>query len=314
MRKITLIIPLFNEEEMIDLLYNELCAAAEQLYNRDVQYETEMIFIDDGSCDRTLEYIKKLRSKDNRIRYLSFSRNFGKEAAMYAGLCNASGDFVAILDADMQDPPSLLPEMVNILESGDYDSVAARRVSRKGEKVVRSCFARFFYRIMDRMLDSDIMDGARDFRLMKREMVQIVIDMKEYNRFSKGIFGWIGFKTYWYEYENVERAAGTTKWNFKSLMRYSLDGILDFSGIPLTAISNIGIISILFAIIFTIVVLIRNTYSWKILACIIVFFSGIQLVCIGVIGQYISKIYNETRHRPHYIAREASDEDMKKIY
>lgn len=321
MKKVTLIIPCYDEEEMIHLLYQELCTAAERLNNMaDIQYETEMIFIDDGSKDKTLEYIKELREGDSRIRYLSFSRNFGKEAAMYAGFCNASGDYVAVMDADMQDPPSLVPEMVKIIESGDYDSVAARRVSRKGEMVVRSCFARLFYKIMNKMLDSDIMDGARDFRLMKREMVQVVIEMKEYNRFSKGIFGWIGFRTYWYEYENVERAAGTSKWNFLSLLRYSLDGILNFSWVPLAAIPVLGIICVLSALVFGMVIFIRKgagtdfVSGWEALVCAIAFFSGLQMMCIGMVGQYISKIYQESKHRPHYIAREASDEDMKKIF
>ncbi|MDE6233431.1 MAG: glycosyltransferase family 2 protein [Lachnospiraceae bacterium] len=321
MKKVTLIIPCYNEEEMIHLLYKELCKAAERLYSMEnMQYETEMIFIDDGSVDKTLKLIKELRERDTKVRYLSFSRNFGKEAAMYAGLCNASGDYVAVLDADLQDPPSLVPEMVKILESGDYDSVAARRVSRKGEMVIRSCFARLFYKIMNKMLDSDIKDGARDFRLMKREVVQVIIEMKEYNRFFKGIFGWIGFRTYWYEYENVERAAGISKWNFLSLLRYSMNGILNFSWVPLAAIPGLGIICVLIALVFGMVILVGKwggtdfSSEWGAFVCVIAFFSGLQMMCIGVVGQYISKIYHESTHRPHYIAREASDEYMKKIF
>lgn len=320
MKKITLIIPCYNEDAVLRFLYQEICSVGELLYSRaNIQYELEMIFIDDGSKDGTLAMIRELAKQDTRVRYLSFSRNFGKEAAMYAGFCNASGDYAAVMDADMQDPPSILPEMVEILENQDYDSVAARRMSRKGEPVIRSCFAKLFYKVMNKVSDADIVDGARDFRLMKREMVQAVIQMGECNRFSKGIFGWVGFRTYWYEYENVERAAGTTKWSFWSLFRYSIDGILNFSSMPLMVISGLGIIFTLISVAAIIAVIIRklagidSAYGWASLICVIIFFHGLQLLCIGIVGRYIAKIYQESKHRPHYVAREISDESMKKI-
>lgn len=225
--KISLIIPCYNEEQALYPLYEALQAAMQQLQ----EYSFELLFIDDGSSDGTLDVLKLLAQKDERITYLSFSRNFGKEAAMYAGFCNSTGDYAAIMDADMQDPPDLLPQMLEIIQSG-YDSVATRRVSRKGEPVMRSFFAKMFYKIMNRISESDIVDGARDFRLMKRSMVDSIIAMSEYNRFSKGIFGWIGFKTYWLPYENRERVAGQTKWNFWKLFRYSLDGIINYFYMP----------------------------------------------------------------------------------
>ena len=321
MKKITLIIPCYNEEEMIHLLYKELCAVAKKLEIREnVQYETELLFIDDGSKDRTLKFIKELAMDDDRVEYISFSRNFGKEAAMYAGFCNATGDYVAVLDADMQDPPSLLPEMVNILEGGDYDSVAARRVHKEGRHVIHSCFAKMFYKIINKSLPEDIMEGARDFRLMKREIVQVIIEMKESNRFSKGIFEWIGFRNCWYEYESVERAAGTTKWNFRSLFRYSLDGIFNFSYAPLNLIFGMGIIFVINSIVLIAAIIIINftgsvsLYEFGLLIGIIILFNGLQLLCLGIIGHYISKIYQESKHRPHYVARETSDENMKKIF
>ncbi len=303
--KISLIIPCYNEEQALYPLYEALQAAMQQLQ----EYSFELLFIDDGSSDGTLDVLKLLAQKDERITYLSFSRNFGKEAAMYAGFCNSTGDYAAIMDADMQDPPDLLPQMLEIIQSG-YDSVATRRVSRKGEPVMRSFFAKMFYKIMNRISESDIVDGARDFRLMKRSMVDSIIAMSEYNRFSKGIFGWIGFKTYWLPYENRERVAGQTKWNFWKLFRYSLDGIINFSQIPLSLASWTGIGFTFFSFIMIIFVIVRkliwgdDVAGWPSLVCVITFLGGLQLLCLGIIGQYLSKTYLETKGRPHYIVRE----------
>lgn len=312
--KISLIIPCYNEEQALYPLYEALEAAMQQLQ----EYSFELLFIDDGSSDGTLDVLKLLAQKDERITYLSFSRNFGKEAAMYAGFCNSTGDYAAIMDADMQDPPDLLPQMLEIIQSG-YDSVATRRVSRKGEPVMRSFFAKMFYKIMNRISESDIVDGARDFRLMKRSMVDSIIAMSEYNRFSKGIFGWIGFKTYWLPYENRERVAGQTKWNFWKLFRYSLDGIINFSQIPLSLASWTGIGFTFFSFIMIIFVIVRkliwgdDVAGWPSLVCVITFLGGLQLLCLGIIGQYLSKTYLETKGRPHYIVRESNRESARRI-
>lgn len=312
--KISLIIPCYNEEQALYPLYEALQAAMQQLQ----EYSFELLFIDDGSSDGTLDVLKLLAQKDERITYLSFSRNFGKEAAMYAGFCNSTGDYAAIMDADMQDPPDLLPQMLEIIQSG-YDSVATRRVSRKGEPVMRSFFAKMFYKIMNRISESDIVDEARDFRLMKRSMVDSIIAMSEYNRFSKGIFGWIGFKTYWLPYENRERVAGQTKWNFWKLFRYSLDGIINFSQIPLSLASWTGIGFTFFSFIMIIFVIVRkliwgdDVAGWPSLVCVITFLGGLQLLCLGIIGQYLSKTYLETKGRPHYIVRESNRESARRI-
>lgn len=312
--KISLIIPCYNEEQALYPLYEALQAAMQQLQ----EYSFELLFIDDGSSDGTLDVLKLLAQKDERITYLSFSRNFGKEAAMYAGFCNSTGDYAAIMDADMQDPPDLLPQMLEIIQSG-YDSVATRRVSRKGEPVMRSFFAKMFYKIMNRISESDIVDGARDFRLMKRSMVDSIIAMSEYNRFSKGIFGWIGFKTYWLPYENRERVAGQTKWNFWKLFRYSLDGIINFSQIPLSLASWTGIGFTFFSFIMIIFVIVRkliwgdDVAGWPSLVCVITFLGGLQLLCLGIIGQYLSKTYLETKGQPHYIVRESNRESARRI-
>lgn len=312
--KISLIIPCYNEEQALYPLYEALQAAMQQLQ----EYSFELLFIDDGSSDGTLDVLKLLAQKDERITYLSFSRNFGKEAAMYAGFCNSTGDYAAIMDADMQDPPDLLPQMLEIIQSG-YDSVATRRVSRKGEPVMRSFFAKMFYKIMNRISESDIVDGARDFRLMKRSMVDSIIAMSEYNRFSKGIFGWIGFKTYWLPYENRERVAGQTKWNFWKLFRYSLDGIINFSQIPLSLASWTGIGFTFFSFIMIIFVIVRkliwgdDVARWPSLVCVITFLGGLQLLCLGIIEQYLSKTYLETKGRPHYIVRESNRESARRI-
>lgn len=312
---ISLIIPCFNEEESLEILYDEL-----QKVTKKMSEEVfEFLFVNDGSNDGTLDTLKRLEKNDSRVVYLSFSRNFGKEAAMYAGFCNVRGDYVAVMDADMQDPPSLLPEMMSYIKNENYDSVATRRVSRKGEPVVRSLCAKLFYKIINKISDADIVDGARDFRLMKREMVEAIIRMSEYNRFSKGIFGWIGFKTYWLPYYNIERVAGNTKWNFISLFKYSIDGIINFSQVPLSIAAWSGLIFTLisfFMIIFTIV---RKLFwgdpvaGWASLVCIIMLLGGIQLFCIGIIGSYLAKAYLEVKNRPHYIISETNKKDAVTI-
>ena len=263
--------------------------------------------------------MKEIANTDKNVRYISFSRNFGKEAAMYAGFCNADGDYVTVMDADMQDPPSLLIDMLKIIETGEYDSVATRRVNRDGEPPIRSWFAKRFYSLINKISDADIVDGARDFRLMKREMVNAIVAMGETNRFSKGIFGWIGFRTYWLPYENTERVAGTTKWNFWSLFKYAIDGIINFSEAPLDIASWFGIAMTFFAFIFLIFIIIRKlcfgdpVAGWASTMCVIIFIGGIQLFCMGVMGQYIAKNYSESKHRPHYIVAESNYENIKKI-
>ena len=311
----SLIIPCYNEEQALPILYRSLWEVAEELGKTS---EFEFIFVDDGSQDGTLRLLKELAAQDERVVYLSFSRNFGKEAAMYAGLKNARGDYVAIMDADMQDPPSLLPEMFRLMEEG-YDSVATRRVSRAGEPRLRSLGARMFYRVINRISDADIVDGARDFRLMKREMVDAVVAMSEYHRFSKGIFGWEGFRTCWLPFENVERAAGETKWSFWGLLKYSVEGIINFSQAPLSIASwcGIGLTGVSFLMVLFIVVrklLFGDPVAgWPSLACIIVFLGGIQLLCMGIMGQYIAKTYMEVKGRPHYIIGETNRDGVKKI-
>ena len=313
--KITAIVPCYNEQEALPYFYDE---ATKVLSGMDVEYE--LLFVNDGSKDATLSKLKELAGKDEHVKYISFSRNFGKEAAMYAGFCNAKGDYVAVMDADLQDPPSLLPEMVKILSTGEYDSVATRRETRKGEPPIRSFFARKFYKIINKISDADVVDGARDFRLMKREMVDAIVSMSEYNRFSKGIFGWIGFRTYWLPFENVERVAGQTKWNFWGLFKYALDGIINFSNAPLSIASLFGIMMTFVSFILMIFVFVRRlafgdpVAGWASMVCIIFFIGGMQLFCLGIIGQYISKIYMETKNRPHYIAAETNVEDAKMLY
>ena len=311
--KISLIVPCFNEQEALPLFYDEVTKALNA-----IQCAYEILFVNDGSRDETLAILKGFAEKDEHVTYLSLSRNFGKEAAMYAGFCNASGDYVAVMDADMQDPPALLPEMVKMLETGEYDSVATRRVNREGEPPIRSWFARKFYKLINRISDADIVDGARDFRLMKREMVDAIVAMSEYNRFSKGIFGWIGFKTYWLPYQNIERVAGETKWNFWKLLKYAFDGIINFSEVPLSIASWSGIGMAFVASIMLVVIIVRRlcfgdpVAGWASTMCVIVFIGAIQLFCIGIMGQYLAKTYNEAKKRPHYIISE-SNKEVKKI-
>ena len=279
----------------------------------------EILFINDGSKDNTLTEMRALAEQDPHVVYYSFSRNFGKEAAMYAGFCNARGDYVAVMDADLQDPPSLLPKMLELLESGDYDSVATRRVTRSGEPPIRSWFARRFYQLINHISDADIVDGARDFRLMRRSMVDAILSMSEYNRFSKGIFGWVGFRTYWLPYENIERVAGQTKWNFWKLCKYAIDGIIDFSQAPLSMASWCGIGMTLCSILAILFIIVRRlafgdpVAGWASTICVIILIGGLQLFFLGIIGQYIAKIYLETKHRPHFIIEESNRTDATLI-
>lgn len=314
-RTITLIVPCYNEEASLPIFYDAVCDVAESLPD----YHVSLLFVNDGSKDRTLKILRELASSDERVRYLSFSRNFGKEAAMYAGFCNAKGDYVAVMDADMQDPPSLLPEMIRILEQEEYDSVATRRVNRDGEPPIRSFFARMFYKLINKISDADIVDGARDFRLMKKEMVDAIVSMCEYNRFSKGIFGWIGFRTKWLPYKNVERVAGETKWSFWKLFKYSIDGIINFSQAPLSIASLTGLFFTIVAFIMVLFVFVRRLIfgdpvaGWASTVCIVLFIGGVQLLCMGIMGQYLAKTYLEVKKRPHYIVAESNDEDIERV-
>ena len=310
MKKISLVVPCYNEQEVINLFYTEIQKVKKDFEN----VEFEIIFVNDGSRDKTLELMRSL-SKNKDVRYISFSRNFGKEAAMYAGLEASTGDYVAIMDADLQDPPALLKEMYEVLESGEYDSVATRRVTRKGEPIIRSFFARLYYKIINKISKTEIVDGARDFRLMTRQMVNAVLKVKEYNRFSKGIFSWVGFNTKWLEYENVERAAGETKWSFWKLFLYSLDSIVAFSTVPLSIASVMGILFCFVAFIIIVFIIVRTlmygdpTSGWPSMVCIMFFIGGVQLLCIGVIGQYLSKTYLEVKKRPIYIIKETEKDN-----
>ena len=312
MDKISVIVSCYNEEKALPLFYEEM----ERVRKRDFENiaEFEYIFVNDGSKDKTLEEIKELRDKDNKVRYISFSRNFGKEAAMYAGLEAATGDLVTLMDADLQDPPSLLKTMYNAIKEEGYDTVATRRVTRKGEPPIRSFFARIFYKIINKMSSIEMVDGARDYRLMKRKVVDSIISLKEYNRYSKGLFSFVGFDTKWIEYENIERVAGETKWSFWKLFKYAIEGITAFSTTPLLLSSLIGLIFCLVAFIAIVFIIIRTlifgdpTSGWPSLVCIIVFVSGVQLFTIGIIGQYLSKTYLEVKKRPIYIVKETEED------
>lgn len=304
----TAIIPCYNEEENVADVYNEILKNEDYFKAHDI--ELEVLYVDDGSKDGTVSEVKKLVEKDGRVHLVSFSRNFGKEAGIFAGLEASRGDYVALMDADLQDPPSLLPEMFDLIFSGEYDCVATRRVTRKGEPPIRSMFARIFYRLMRKISKTEIVDGARDYRLMTRQMVEAILSMKEYNRFSKGIFGWVGFKTKWIEFENIERRKGETKWSFWGLFKYSLEGIMGFSTAPLAMASVLGIVFTIIAFLAIIFIIIRTlvfgdpTNGWPSLACIIIFMGGIQLFCVGILGQYLSKVYLEVKDRPIYIVKE----------
>ena len=310
MEVISIIIPCYNEEDSIPLIYNEL-----KKVSNNMKYDFEFIFVNDGSIDNSLSVLKKLSAKDKQVKYIHFSRNFGKEAAMYAGLSKSKGDYVTIMDADLQDPPSLLPEMLRSIKEEGYDSVGTRRVSRKGEPKIRSFFARKFYKIINKLSKIEMVDGARDYRLMTRQMVNSILELKEYNRYSKGLFSFVGFNTYWLEYENVERVAGETKWSFWGLVKYAIEGIVAFSTLPLSIASLMGFIFCFVSFILIIIIIIKTlifgdpTSGWPSLVCIIFFVSGIQLFCLGIIGKYLSKTYLETKNRPIYIIKESNIND-----
>ena len=304
--KLSFVIPAYNEEESIPIFYKEMQNIISDMTNMDVEY----LFVDDGSGDNTLEVLRDLNKNDSSVHYISFSRNFGKEAAIYAGLEKATGDYVAIMDADLQDPPALIPEMLRIVMEEGYDCVGTRRINRKGEPPIRSWFARLFYKVINKLSKTEIVDGARDFQLMNRKVVKAVLSMGEYNRFSKGIFGWVGFNKKWLEYENVERAAGESKWSFFSLLVYALNGIVAFSTAPLVISSILGILFCLAAFVFIVVIVVRTlvfgdpTAGWPSMICILLLVSGVQLLCIGILGQYVAKTYLETKRRPLYLIQE----------
>ncbi|HAN57552.1 MAG TPA: glycosyltransferase [Erysipelotrichaceae bacterium] len=302
---ISLVVPCYNEEATIEIFYHEVLK-----YEKQIPAQLEFCFVDDGSEDRTIAILRKLAAQDSRVHYVSFSRNFGKEAGLYAGLELATGDYVATMDVDLQDPPYLLPEMYRIVKEEGYDCVATKRSTRKGEPVVRSFFARMFYRIINRMSDTEIVDGARDYRFMSRQMVNAIIEDGEYNRFSKGIFSWVGFNTKWLSYENIERSAGQTKWSFWGLFKYSIEGILAYSTVPLYISSFIGVALFILSIIAFIFIIIKKlvwgdpVQGWASMVCILLFLGGIILLCLGIIGLYVSKIYLETKKRQIYIVKE----------
>lgn len=305
---ISIIVPCYNEQEALPYFYK----AFQELTQNMGQESFELILVDDGSKDKTLAVIKKLAEADKRIAFISFSRNFGKEAAILAGLRYSKGDYVALMDADLQDPPALLPEMYQAVTQEGYDSAATRRVTRKGEPPIRSFFARRFYRLMNRISNTDLVDGARDYRLMNRKFVNALLSMQEYNRFSKGLFGWVGFKTKWIEFENVERVAGETKWSFWKLLIYAIEGIVAFSTTPLVLATVVGLICCLFAFGGTTFIVIRKLLfgdqiqGWASTISVLLFLGGIQLLCIGILGQYLAKTYLETKNRPVYIVNESN--------
>ncbi len=315
MSTISVIVPCYNEQETLPIFVPALKEVAGQLSDAH-GVSVEVLLVDDGSSDNTLAAMRSAKTHECPyflVRWLSFSRNFGKEAAMFAGLEHATGDYVAIMDADMQDPPHLLPQMYEMLTTEDIDCVATRRTTREGEPPIRSFFARLFYRLINKISNADIVDGARDYRLMSRQMVDAVLSMREYNRFSKGIFGWVGFRTKWLPYVNTQRVAGETKWNFFSLLLYSIDGIVAFSTVPLSIASVMGILFCLLALVGIVFIVIRTALfgdpvdGWPSLVCVIALLGGIQLLCLGILGQYLSKTYLETKRRPIYIVRETDE-------
>ena len=305
---LSVIVPCYNEEENVPIFYEEMMKNSAFLEQE--KLELEIIYIDDGSKDNTAAEVRKLHEKDERVHLVSFSRNFGKESAMYAGMEASVGEYVVIMDVDLQDPPSLLPQMLQGIRQEGYDCVATRRVTRKGEPPIRSFFARRFYHLMKKISQTEMMDGARDYRLMTRQMVDAILSMREYNRFTKGIFGWVGFKTKWLEYENVERAKGETKWNFWKLLVYSLDGITAFSTAPLLIASFVGVLFCIIAFLMIIFIIVRKLIfgdpvsGWPSLVCIILMTSGVQFFCTGILGQYLAKAYMEVKRRPIYLVKE----------
>ena len=308
--KISVIVSCYNEEETIPFFYKEITKVAKKMNEIDFEF----MFVNDGSKDKTLELIKELAKKDKRVRFISFSRNFGKEAAMYAGLENVTGDYITLMDADLQDPPSMLPEMFRIIKEENYDSVGTRRVTRKGEPPIRSFFARCFYKIINKMSKVEMVDGARDYRLMTRQVVDSIISLKEYNRYSKGLFSFVGFDTKWLEYENVERVAGETKWSFWKLFKYAIEGIVAFTTVPLSIAAILGVLMCFIAFVTIIVIIVKTLVfgdpvgGWPSMVCILLFVSGIQLLCMGIIGQYLAKTYLETKNRPIYIVKETEND------
>ena len=311
MEVISIIIPSYNEEDSIPLIYNEL-----KKVSNNMKYDFEFIFVNDGSIDNSLSVLKKLSAKDKQVKYIHFSRNFGKEAAMYAGLQASTGDYVAIMDVDLQDPPDLIPEMYETLLTTDFDCVATKRKTRKGENPIISFFSRLFYKIINKMTKTEIVDGARDFRLMSRQMVDSILQVTEYNRFSKGIFSWVGFNTKWIAYDNIERSAGKTKWNFWKLFVYALDGITAFSTAPLMIATLAGILFCFLAFIMIIAIIVKTCLygdpvsGWPSMVCIVLLVGGVQLFCLGIMGQYMSKEYMEIKNRPIYIVKE-TEKDLK---
>lgn len=308
---ISVIVPCYNEQDVLHLFYDEISFVAGKMS----AYDFEFIFVNDGSRDNTLKICKELAAKDERVKYISFSRNFGKEAGIYAGFEKAKGDLVCMMDADLQDPPALLPEMVKVIEEDGYDSVATRRVTRKGEPPIRSFFAGMFYKLMNKISKTEIVDGARDYRLMTRQFVNSLLSLGEYNRFSKGLFGWVGYQTKWLEYENVERAAGETKWSFWKLLLYSIEGIMAFSTVPLAISAVMGILFCAMAFVLILFIIVKTlafgdpVAGWPSTACIILFVGGVQLFCVGILGQYLAKTYLEVKGRPIYICKETNIEE-----
>lgn len=308
MKKISIIVPCYNEQESLPFFWHEINKVADSMS----QLEFEFLFVNDGSKDNTLSILKDMSSQDNRIKYISFSRNFGKESAIYSGLKYSSGDFVSIMDADLQDPPELLKEMYRAIVEEGFDCVATRRSNRDGEPRIRSFFARMFYKIINKISKTEIVDGARDFRLMTRQMVDSILEIVEYNRFSKGIFGWVGYETKWIEYKNVERVAGETKWSFWKLFLYSIEGIVAFSTVPLSIASITGFIFFVISIVMILVIISKTilfgdpVQGWPSLACIIFLVGGIQLFCMGIIGNYLSRTYLEVKNRPIFIIKESA--------
>lgn len=313
MKKISIVVPCYNEEESIPLFYEEINKTSKEIKD----YDFEFIFVNDGSKDNSALIMKELAKKDKRVKFIDFSRNFGKEAAMYAGLELSSGDFITTMDVDLQDPPSLLPEMIKGITEEGYDCVATKSTSRNGYSFLRKTFTRWFYKIIAKISKTEMVAGARDYRLMTRQMVDAIINMKEYNRYSKGLFSFVGFKTKWIEFENQERVAGTTTWNFWKLFSYAIDGIVGFSTAPLIVSSIIGVLFCLISFILIIFIIVKTlifgdpTSGWPSLACIIFFVSGVQLFCIGIIGQYLSKVYLEVKNRPIYIIKDTNIKDKK---
>jgi glycosyltransferase involved in cell wall biosynthesis len=310
MRKISVIVPCYNEQEAIPYFYDEMTRVEKTMPD----YDFEIIFVNDGSKDKTMEKILEYAGKDDHVKYIDFSRNFGKEAAIYAGLSYSSGDYVVMMDADLQDPPALLPEMVKAIEDEGYDSVATRRVTRKGEPPIRSFFARCFYKIINKMSKTEIVDGARDYRLMTRQFVNSILELGEYNRFSKGLFGWVGYRTKWLEFENVERVAGETKWSFWKLLLYSIEGIVGFSTAPLAFAAIVGVVFCFVAFLMICVIIVKTlilgdpTSGWPSMVCISLLIGGIQLFCMGILGEYIAKAYLEVKNRPIFICKNTNIE------